>query len=102
MEYLIKNEAPIILDEFQFFPAQKKSQIIKELNSDIVLLTSEIESKYPELYKYLDETPIGFKNLSDKEITIDELQNYLESLDAQLFNYFDTHELNSMMYNFAF
>lgn len=106
MEYLIEPELPFIAEEICVFPIKTKSQIyagkIREINSDILLLTSEIDVKYPELYKYLDETPVAFNKSEDREITIIELENYLESLDTQLYNYFDTHELNTMLFNYVY
>ncbi len=106
MENLIHAELPLIAEEVCVFPVKSKAQYdlnnLHEINSDIVLLTSEIENKYPELYKYLDETPIVFNKDSDEEVTITELVNYLESLDIQLYNYFDTHELNVKSQDFVF
>ena len=79
--------------------SQKNLDKLQELNKDILLLTKEIESKYPELYKHLNETPVNYSSDSNFEVTIMELENYLESLDTQLYNYFDTHELNAKLFN---
>jgi hypothetical protein len=106
MKYLIETELPLIAEEICVFPIKTKPQIFagrfREINNDILLLTSEIDIKYPELSKYLDETPVAFSKSTDKEITITELENYLESLDTQLYNYFDTHELNTMLFNYVY
>lgn len=97
MTNFIDTEWPIVEEEVFVFPIETKSSIssdkIKEISSDILLLTSEIETKYPDLYMYLDETPISFNENLEKEITISELENYLETLEMQLINHFNTHDV---------
>jgi hypothetical protein len=68
---------------------------MKQLNNlmqDIIKLSAEIETNYPELYKYLDETPLPIMNPQGKEISPDELNDYLNTLKKQLNNHISTHE----------
>lgn len=98
MTNFIDTEWPIVEEEVSVFPVETKSLIssdkIKEISSDILLLTSEIETKYPDLYVYLDENPVSFNENLVKEITISELENYRETLEMQLVNHFNTHDVN--------
>lgn len=89
MNDLMTAEMPLILKEVFPIPLER----LKEISRDILLITSEIETKYPHLYKHLDETPVTFNEVVDIEVTISELENYLETLEMQLCNHFNTHEL---------
>ncbi len=64
---------------------------LNQLMSEIIELTTEIEIKYPELYKYLDETPITICKTPEKEICIADLESYLNTLKNQLNNHIATH-----------
>jgi hypothetical protein len=64
---------------------------IKQLMQEIVEFTTEIETNYPELYKYLDETPILISNSTNKGISSTDLENYLNTLKEQLKDYIKTH-----------
>jgi predicted Rossmann fold nucleotide-binding protein DprA/Smf involved in DNA uptake len=67
---------------------------LNQLMQDIIQLTTEIETKYPELYKYLNETPLTlYKNGSEKVHTT-ELQGYLETLKSLLQHHIETHHNN--------
>ena len=68
---------------------KKLHQLTKEINT----LTLKIEQEYPELYKYLDETPITIPN-SDQpdEFTLETFSDYLESLKDLLQSYIVTHK----------
>lgn len=59
---------------------------------DIIQLTAEIETNYPELYKYLDETPISICETERKTICTDDLKEYLETLKSQLQHHIETHK----------
>ena len=68
---------------------------MKHLNilmQNIIKLTAEIETKYPELYKNLEETPINIGNPTKKKITTSDLKNYLETLHRELEEYIKTHK----------
>lgn len=58
---------------------------------EIIQLTTEIETKYPELYKYLGETPLTLGEAKEKSISTHDLQEYLETLKAQLQHHVETH-----------
>jgi hypothetical protein len=64
---------------------------INQLMEQIIQISSEIETKYPELYKYLDETPFHICKTENKEICKDDLQEYLQTLKGQLQHHIETH-----------
>ncbi len=67
---------------------------IDMLNREIEQCLNEMEMWYPELFRYLDETPVS--QPSDKEkITEDDLKNYLESLRSQMTTFRRTHGKSS-------
>ena len=59
---------------------------------EVVNLTTLIETKHPELYKFLDETPISIGKHPEKDITVADLKNYLQTLKSQLEDYIKTHQ----------
>jgi hypothetical protein len=68
---------------------------MKNLNAlmqNIIELTTVIETKYPELYKYLDETPLSIGKHPEKEISTIDLQSYLQTLKTLLEDYIETHQ----------
>jgi len=68
---------------------------MKNLNAlmqEIITLTTIIETKYPGLYKNLDETPMSIGKYPEKEITTTDLKSYLETLRNQLQEYVKTHK----------
>jgi len=62
-----------------------------KLMQEIIQLTTEMETNYPELYKFLDETPLFLSNKKDNEISAADFENYLETLKDQMLNHIDTH-----------
>jgi len=64
---------------------------LSNLMQDIIQLTTEIETKYPELYRFLGETPVEICNTPAKTICTDDLKEYLETLRAQLQHHIETH-----------
>jgi len=66
---------------------KKLSKIMQE----VMEITAEIETKYPELYKYLDETPFHVCRSEVKEICKDDLEEYLQTLNEQLQHHIQTH-----------
>ena len=61
------------------------------LMQEIIEITTTIETEYPELYKFLNETPIEVcSNSSDSICTLD-LKKHLESLKEILYHYIETH-----------
>ena len=51
-----------------------------ELNRDILFITMKIHKEFPELSKYLIETPINFFEKNSKEINKGNLEDYHNSL----------------------
>jgi hypothetical protein len=66
---------------------------IQKLMNEIVQITSNIESNYPELHRHLNETPITIGDCGPDEICTEDLENYLESLKKQLLNHIQTHKV---------
>ncbi len=64
---------------------------LHKLMQEVVKLTTLIETEYPELYKFLDETPLTMGRHPEKEVTIADLKNYLQTLKSQLEEYIKTH-----------
>ena len=59
----------------------------RQLISRISELTAIIESKYPELYKYLDERPVTLPRIEKPVIDNSALEDYLRSLELLLMNH---------------
>ncbi|HWY37410.1 MAG TPA: hypothetical protein VNY73_02555 [Bacteroidia bacterium] len=64
---------------------------LNKLMQEVVKLTTLLETEYPELYKFLDETPISIGKHPEKEVTITDLKNYLQTLKSQLEEHIKTH-----------
>ncbi|MGZ3864586.1 MAG: hypothetical protein ACXVPN_15335 [Bacteroidia bacterium] len=64
---------------------------LHKLMQEVVDLTTKIETEYPELYKYLDETPLSLGQHPEKEVTVADLKNYLQTLREQLKDHILTH-----------
>ncbi|MCO5723282.1 hypothetical protein [Robiginitalea marina] len=65
---------------------------MKTLLEDITLLTSNIETNYPELYQYLGENPITLPVSEHPQIDTRVLQEYLTSLKQLLWHHLETHQ----------
>ena len=63
---------------------QKISEIIRQ-----------IESEYPELYRYLDENPITLPKTKHPKVNEEVLDEYLRSLELLLRNHKKSHPRNS-------
>lgn len=57
---------------------------IHQLMQEIIELTTEIQTQYPELNKFLDEAPLFLDNSQGKDISPSDLENYLNTLKEQL------------------
>ena len=64
---------------------------LNKLMQEVVKLTTLLETEYPELYKFLDETPLSIGKHPEKEVTITDLKNYLQTLKSQLEEHIKTH-----------
>ena len=60
--------------------------------TEISQLTKTIESNYPELYQFLDESPITIPSESNPTIDKKILQDYLDSLKLLLKNHIETRK----------
>ena len=49
-----------------------------------IQLTSKIKVRYPELYKFLDETPLLVSSINDTQIHRADFAKYFETLKAQM------------------
>jgi hypothetical protein len=61
------------------------------LNEEILQITMTIESKFPELSKYIGEMPVKFSDTPDHEVSLKNLSSYYDSLVALLENYAPYH-----------
>ncbi|MDX2174415.1 MAG: hypothetical protein SFY56_15035 [Bacteroidota bacterium] len=65
---------------------------LHNLMQEIITITTEIETKYPELYKYLSETPLTLGEANEKTINTNDVKQYLETLKSQLQHHIETHK----------
>ncbi len=65
---------------------------LNTLMQDIIQITTEIETSYPELYKYLSETPISIGETEQKTVNTHDLKEYLATLKSQLQHHIETHK----------
>ena len=61
--------------------------------TDIVRLTSNIETNYPELYRYLDENPMTIPSVSHPNLNADIFKEYLDYLKELLKHHMQTHKI---------
>ncbi len=68
-------------------------KISQKILAEISQITREIEEKYPELQKYLDELPITLSDNNNKVNKMDEktLNEYLENLKSIVKKYKKEH-----------
>lgn len=65
---------------------------IHQLMQEIIQITTEIETNYPELYNYLNETPLDLGDTKEKTIRTNDLEHYLVTLKSQLQHHIETHK----------
>lgn len=73
---------------------------MKNLNSllrEITQLTGNLESNYPELYRFLDENPMTIPNEGRPEMNREALESYLESLKHLLRDHLESHQARKGM-----
>ncbi|MDZ4824262.1 MAG: hypothetical protein SH856_12460 [Flavobacteriales bacterium] len=64
---------------------------IESILAEIQKVTLLMETKYPELYRYLEETPLLAKNIGSAQLTVEDFANYLETIKGQLKRYIEIH-----------
>jgi hypothetical protein len=64
---------------------------MKRLQKSINQITNNIETNYPELYAVLDQTPLTIPSVVNPEISIDLMEDYLDSLKQILNHYIKNH-----------
>lgn len=64
----------------------------KELNADILKLTLQIQSSYPELSKFIGEMPVTIPNVEDPQINRKVLKDYYDSLCGLMKKYSENHQ----------
>lgn len=57
------------------------------LEKEIAILTEKIRTKYPEVYRNIEEMPITIPDNVPNEMRIKELSKYLESLKTVICRY---------------
>ena len=62
----------------------------------ITQLTTEIETKYPELYQFLDENPITIPSVAHPDLDKKILEEYLEDLNELLEHHLQTHKAKAL------
>lgn len=65
---------------------------VRQLNSEILMISMKMEETFPELSKYLLEMPVSISYTSKEDISIQNLTDYYGSLDAVLKNYTAFHK----------
>lgn len=58
---------------------------------EAIELTSIMEFSCPEIYQFLDETPLDISTATGNDITTVDMELYLETLKNQMLNYSDAH-----------
>ncbi|SFZ92303.1 hypothetical protein SAMN05428642_102645 [Flaviramulus basaltis] len=66
-----------------------KLQIIE---NKITKLTTLIETQYPELYTFLEETPLTMPSINHPDINTQVMEDYLESLRHLLEHHIEIHK----------
>lgn len=64
---------------------------VKDLNSKILHVTMKIKGQYPELSKYVEEMTVTIPDEKHPDITLKNLNEYYDSLDAMLNKYLLEH-----------
>jgi len=67
---------------------------IQDIENQILTLTTSIEVNYPELYASLDENPMTIPSKNQPKMTVNIMEEYLNSLKSILKQYIKTHQKN--------
>ncbi len=69
-----------------------KNENLNQLMEDIIKTTLLIETKYPELYKFIEELPYFNKFGNEKSVSFIDMENYLNTLKIQLKKHLEFHQ----------
>jgi len=64
---------------------------LQNIITQIIKITSNIENNYPELYAVLDENPLTMDSVEHPIMSIELMEDYLDTLKQILKNYIKTH-----------
>jgi hypothetical protein len=65
---------------------------LQNILQEITQLTTNIETNYPELYRYLDENPLTLPTMDKPHMDKQVLESYLKSLEELLRHHLETHQ----------
>lgn len=65
---------------------------VQNILTEISQLTKTIETNYPEIYQFLDESPVTIPSESNPSIDKKILQDYLDSLKQLLKHHLETRK----------
>lgn len=65
---------------------------LQNILQEITQLTTNIETNYPELYRYLDEIPLTLPTMDKPHMDKQVLESYLKSLEQLLRHHLETHQ----------
>ena len=63
--------------------------------SEIMHLISDMETQFPEIYRYLDEDPITILSSANPELNDNTLSDYSKDLKELLKRYLQSHQYKS-------
>ncbi|MDG1730369.1 MAG: hypothetical protein P8K68_08685 [Algibacter sp.] len=66
--------------------------LLQNIENEIIRLTTLINTEYPELYIFLEETPITIPSVNAPDINIKVMEDYIESLKQLLKHHIETHK----------
>lgn len=68
---------------------------LQKLTAEISEAVRELETDYPEVYRFLDESPVLLNGAVDsRDINVKMLKDYLETLKELIKHYKETHTAN--------
>ena len=68
---------------------------LQKLTTEISDAVRELETDYPEVYRFLDESPVHLNGAADSpDINVKMLKDYLETLKELIKHYKETHTAN--------
>ena len=65
---------------------------LKKLLIEVTQLTTNIETNYPELYRFLDENPLTIPAVNHPHIDKQIMEEYLNSLKQLIKHHLETHK----------